>query len=364
MRERLAALLDGALYDLDTGPDRYCDGVIGHLEQRVADLLGKPDAAFFPTGTMAQQVGLRCWAARTANPVVALHPLAHLEKHERGALPALTGLRTVHLTSAPRPPDAAQVRDIGEPFGTLVLELPLRDAGFLLPTWDELVSTVQAARDRDAVVHFDGARLWECPPHFGVELSEIAELADSVYVSFYKSLEGLSGAALAGPAELIADARTWRHRYGGQLYHQFPVALAALAGLEHVLPRLPAFVAHAAAVADGLRRGFDQAAPWARVHPAVPHTHQFTVHLPFGAQALNEAVLRHATERGTSLFRSWRHRRPAGVDDGDHRGGVRPGLDRQRGRRRHDRVHVLPHGRVVRTAGQSAPPSGGRTAPR
>ena len=77
---------------------------------------------------MAQQVCLRCWAARARNPVVALHPLAHPEQHEESALPAVTGLRTVHLTTAPRPPSAAEVRDMAEPFGTLMLELPLRDA--------------------------------------------------------------------------------------------------------------------------------------------------------------------------------------------------------------------------------------------
>ena len=95
------------------------------------------------------------------------------------------------------------MRDFEEPFGTLMLELPLRDAGFVLPTWDELTDTVEAARERDAVVHFDGARLWECTPHFGRPLPEIAGLADSVYVSFYKSLGGLSGAALAGSADLV-----------------------------------------------------------------------------------------------------------------------------------------------------------------
>jgi hypothetical protein len=78
-----------------------------------------------------------------------------------------------------------------------MLELPLRDAGFVLPSWEELSAVVEAARERDAVVHFDGARLWESTTHFGRPLDEIADLADSVYVSFYKSLDGLGGAALA-----------------------------------------------------------------------------------------------------------------------------------------------------------------------
>ncbi|MFF7214382.1 threonine aldolase family protein [Streptomyces sp. NPDC008238] len=303
MGERLAGLArrDG----LDGPADMYGDGIVAELEHRVAGLLGTEEAVWFPTGTMAQQVALRCWAGRTGNPVVALHPLAHPEVHERGALSALSGLRTVHPTTARRIPDADEVRGMDEPFGTLMLELPLRDAGFVLPTWDELTATVAAARERDAVVHFDGARLWECPPHFGHPLDEIAGLADSVYVSFYKSLGGVSGAALAGPADLAAEARTWRHRYGGLVFQQWPAVLSALDGLDHELPRLPEYVAHAKVVAAALRDALAAGTGWVRVHPEVPHTHQFQVWLAESPDVLNEAAVRQAEETKTALFGRW-----------------------------------------------------------
>ncbi|MGW6742775.1 threonine aldolase family protein [Streptomyces sp. NPDC055025] len=306
--ERLAALAADAesVHDLDEWTDLYGNGVVAELERRVASLLGFPAAAFFPTGTMAQQVALRCWAGRTGNATVALHPLAHPEVHEGGALSAVGGLRTVHPTTEPRLPTAEEIQDLADPFGTLMLELPLRDAGFVLPSWEELVAVVAAARERDAVVHFDGARLWECEPHFGRTRAEIAGLADSVYVSFYKSLDGLSGAALAGPRELVEEARVWRHRYGGQLFQQFPAALSALVGLERELPRLPSYVAHARVVAAALTEGFAaSAAPWFRVHPDPPHTHQFQVWLPYAPDALNEAAVRQAEETKTALFRVW-----------------------------------------------------------
>ncbi|WP_328900844.1 beta-eliminating lyase-related protein [Streptomyces sp. NBC_00441] len=306
--EQLAALAADAGTVTDPGlpADLYGDGVVGELERRVAGLLGTEAAVFFPTGTMAQQVALRCWAARTGNPVVALHPLAHPEVHESGALGAVSGLRTVHPTTDPRLPTADEVRDFPEPFGTLMLELPLRDAGFLLPTWEELEAVVAAARERDAVVHFDGARLWECATRFGRGLSEIAALADSVYVSFYKSLGGISGAVLAGSASLVEEARLWRHRYGGQLFQQFPAAVAALAGLDRELPRLPSYVAHAKVVAGALAEGFEAAgAGWFRVRPEVPYTHQFQVWLPYDADVLAEASVRQAEETGTVLFRRW-----------------------------------------------------------
>ncbi|MER8233334.1 beta-eliminating lyase-related protein [Streptomyces sp. NPDC094049] len=286
--------------------DAYGNGVVELLEQRVAGALGMPSAVFFPTGTMAQQVALRCWAGRTGNPVVALHPLAHPEVHEDGALGAVSGLRTVHPTGEPRLPTAEEVRDHPEPFGTLMLELPLRDAGFVLPTWAELASVVAAARERDAVVHFDGARLWECPTRFGRPLAEVAGLADSVYVSFYKSLGGMSGAALAGPEDVMAEARIWRHRYGGDVFQQYPAALSALRGLAVELPRLPSYVAHARVVADALREVFEESgAGWFRVHPEPPHTHQFQVWLPYPPEVLTAASLALAEDTGTTLFRRW-----------------------------------------------------------
>ena len=306
--ERLTALAAdaGAVYDLDERTDLYGDGVVAGLERRVASLLGFPAAAFFPTGTMAQQVALRCWAGRTGNPTVALHPLAHPEVHEGGALSSVSGLRTVHPTTEPRLPTAEEIQDLPEPFGTLMLELPLRDAGFVLPSWDELVAACDAARERDAVVHFDGARLWECAPHFGRTPAEIAGLADSVYVSFYKSLGGLSGAMLVGPAQLVEEARVWRHRYGGQLFQQYPAALSALLGLERELPRLPSYVAHARVVATALAEGFAASGlPWFRVQPEPPHTHQFQVWLPYAPEVLNEAAVRQAEETGVALFRVW-----------------------------------------------------------
>ncbi|WP_435846876.1 threonine aldolase family protein [Streptomyces griseofuscus] len=305
LRERLADLAEAGagIYDLDEPADIYGNGIVADLEERVAALLGTEDASFFPSGTMAQQVALRCWAGRTGNPAVALHPLAHPEVHERNALSQVSGLRPVHVGSGISQPTAAEIRGLAEPFGALMLELPLRDAGFVLPTWEELTELVEAAREREAVVHLDGARLWECTEHFGRPLAEIAGLADSVYVSFYKSLDGLGGAALAGPRTLIEEARTWRHRYGGQIFQQFPTALSALIGLERALPRLPEYVRHARVVAGALREGFAEAGlPWARVHPEVPHTHEFQVWLPYAPEVVAEAALRQAEETSVALF--------------------------------------------------------------
>ncbi|MEU7477412.1 beta-eliminating lyase-related protein [Lentzea sp. NPDC042327] len=264
----------------DAAPDRYGDGgPVEELETRVARLLGTEAALFVPTGTMAQQIALRCWADRTHNPIVAMHPQAHPLHHEDDALTALSGLRPVRVAND-------EVAACPEPFGTLLVEVPDREAGFVLPTWDELVATVDAARERDAVVHLDGARLWEAVHGLGKPLDEVAGLFDSVYVSFYKSLEGISGAALAGSADFVEQARVWRHRYGGMLFQQWPAALSALHGLDTVLPRLGRYVEHAKVVA-------------AAMDLPEPDTHQFALHLPGDPARLTELS-------GKFLGRFWR----------------------------------------------------------
>ncbi|ASW55884.1 low specificity L-threonine aldolase [Plantactinospora sp. KBS50] len=272
---------------LDGLPDAYgAGGAVAELEARVADLLGAEAAVYFPTGTMAQQVALRFGAERGGTPAVGLHPQSHLMVHEQDAYAALTGLRAVRTTAAPRNPTAAEVAGLAEPVGTLVLELPLRNAGFVLPRWADLVAVVEAARATGARVHLDGARLWESVPYLGRSLAEVAALADSTYVSFYKSLGALGGAALAGTAELSRYARAWRHRYGGNVYQQWPAAVTALLGLETELPRLDGYVAHARILAEALAT-----VPGARVYPTPPHTHEFQLWLPYPAADLSRANL-------------------------------------------------------------------------
>jgi threonine aldolase len=302
--DQLAAL-NGTGFDLDRPHDIYGNEIVAEVEERVAQLLGKPAAAYFPTGTMAQQIALRIWAERAANPTIAVHPLHHTEVHERKAYATVSGLRAVWPTSERRHPTPDEVRAVPDPFAVLAVELPMRDAGFLLPTFDELTEIADAAHARGAAVHFDGARLWESTGFLGHDLPTVAGLADSVYVSFYKSLGAFSGAALAGPADFVATAKAWRHRYGGQIFSQWPAVVTALAGLDRELPRLPEYVAHARVVAAALAD-----LPGAVVHPNPPHTHQFQLWLPYPKAALDRATLGLAEEEGIRFTGSWSEQAP------------------------------------------------------
>jgi threonine aldolase len=92
-----------------------------------------------------------------------------------------------------------------------------------------------------------------------------------MYVSFYKGLEALAGAALAGPEDVVAEARTWRRRMGGTLFHLTPYAVSALAGLKERLPKMGEYAAWARSLAAELtQRGL-------KVTPDPPHTNTFLV---------------------------------------------------------------------------------------
>jgi threonine aldolase len=281
--------------------DRYGErGPVALLEQHVAALLDKPAAAFFPSGTMAQQAMLRAWTDEQGSARVALPELSHLLQHEADGPRLLHGFEFEPLTLGARVPGVDDLAAVPSRLGAVLLELPLRDAGFLLPTWDELTAFSRACRDRGVPLHLDGARLWESSPHLGHAPAEIAGLSDSVYVSFYKGLGGLAGAAVAGPETQVAQARLWRKRMGGTLFTLMPYAASALRGLETELPRMAEYHHRAKELAEGLvARGI-------RVSPKVPHTNAFRIFVEADPDDLTTRMVEVMEQDGVALTPPWR----------------------------------------------------------
>ncbi|MGC7094634.1 threonine aldolase family protein [Amycolatopsis lurida] len=277
--ERLSAVewLDRlrAAPGVDALPDSYNEGPgLRELEAEVAGLLGKPAARFVAKGVIAQQAMLRVWTERSGTPVVALHSRSHIELDEDGGYQRLHGLVPVRLGTW-NPFTAAELDAVAERIGVVVVELPIRRAGHKLPSWAELTAISAWCRERGVPLHFDGARLWESAPFYDRSLAEIAALADSVYVSLYKTIGGLGGCVLAGEPAPIARTRPWTTRHGGNLYTVFPYVLAARAGLREHLPRMAEYRERALGLAAALAR-----VPGVRVAPEPPHTNAFQVYLP------------------------------------------------------------------------------------
>ncbi|MCO1582044.1 beta-eliminating lyase-related protein [Crossiella sp. SN42] len=271
---------------------------VPRLERRVAELLGKPAALLFPTGTMAQQVALRLHADARGRRGVAFHPYCHLDEAERQGYTVVHGLHAVRVGERERLLTLAELREVEEPPAALLLELPQRSIGGQLPEWDELVAQTEWARERGAATHLDGARLYLAQPYYQRPLAEIAGLFDSVYVSATKGLGGVADAVLAGSEELIRHARVWRHRLGGAAEVAWPSALAAEWTMDTQLPRVPEYVATARELASGLR-----GAEGIEVLCDPPQTPLFHLHLAASPESVLVAARRLSEERGVYLPR-------------------------------------------------------------
>lgn len=270
-------------------PDRYGEGpLIGEFERRIAALLGHEAAVFLPSGTMAQQVALRIHAEETGVAAFAMHPTSHLELHELRAYARVQALAGVLLGPRERPTLAADLAAWPERLAALLVELPAREIGGQLPSWEQLTELADAARARGIRLHMDGARLWEAREAYAPRPhAALGALFDSVYVSFYKGIGALAGAALAGSASFVAQARGWRKRMGGTLVQLHPLVASAAMRLDAQLAKMPAWRTRALALAAALAR-----VPGVRVLPDPPQVNMF--HLHFAASPLAMAAARDA----------------------------------------------------------------------
>jgi threonine aldolase len=282
----------------DAAIDEYGQGgVVAELEAEVAGILGKPAAAFLPSGTMAQQIALRIHADRRGRRTVLFHPECHLDTHEGHGYERLHGLQGRAVGESSRLVTLDDLRSVAEPVAALLLELPQRDLGGQLPAWEDLVAQVEWARRRGAAVHMDGARLWGCECFYGRSLQEISEPFDTVYVSFYKQLGALAGSALAGPVDLVDEVREWRRRHGGTLNGLWPLAASGLNGLRTRFPRIPDYRDRALGIAAALRD-----LPGVDVLPDPPHTTMMHLLLHRDARALRASVIRLGKEERIWTF--------------------------------------------------------------
>lgn len=289
---RAADLL--ATVPADSAIDRYGDGgAVTELEAEIGRLLGKPAAVFLPSGTMAQQAVLRVHADRRQRRTIVFHPACHVDQHEDRAYQRLHQLAGRPAGEPSRLLTVEDLAAMAEPPAALLLELPQRDLGGQQPTWTDLAAQADWARERGAAVHLDGARLWESAAGYGRPPAAVAAVFDTVYVSFYKGLGALPGCCVAGPEDIIAEVREWRHRMGGTLFGLWPAAASALSCLARRLPLMPGYLSHARAIADALRD-----MPGVRAVPDPPQTPMMHLLLRTGPEDYAAAVRRLAADQG------------------------------------------------------------------
>jgi threonine aldolase len=286
----------------DVAHDTYGKGpLVEGFESKIAALLGKPAATFMPSGVMAQLAAVRIWTETAHLNRFGMHPTSHLAHHEEQAFSALLNCHGVPVGDRLRPMSAADLAAVAQPLACAIVELPIREAGGQLPSWDELEALKAAAQARGTVLHMDGARLWESAAFYARPYAEIAAGFGSVYGSLYKGIGAFAGAVLAGDEAFVAHARLWRKRMGGTLYHMSPMVAVAAMRFDERLACMPALYRRTLSLASGIG-----ACRMLRVNPAVPHTNMLHLYFAAPADTVAQARDKLAEAAGCWLFDSLR----------------------------------------------------------
>ncbi|TCV93261.1 L-threonine aldolase [Luteibacter rhizovicinus] len=215
------------------------NGTVGELERRFATLLGKEDAAFMPTGTLANQVALRLLCGEHRRAIVQQE--SHVYRDESDAVTTLSNINLLTVGGTKASPTfeevvaAVTLTEKGAyplSVGAISLESPVRRADGAMVPYEVAKEISTFARPKGIGMHLDGARLLLNSGAEGFAVDRYCALFDTVYVSLYKYLGAPFGAILAGTKAQIEQARATRHIFGGTIYHGWQSALLALDALD------------------------------------------------------------------------------------------------------------------------------------
>jgi threonine aldolase len=233
------------------------DPTVNRLQQRVADVLGKESALYVPSGTMSNLIGVRLHCR--AGDEMICEAACHVLNSEQGGYAQLSGvavrpvegrhglMRLEQLQGLIRPDDAHHART-----RLLCLEnTHNRGGGKILP-YDNVEALCCWARLNGLRTHLDGARLLNAVVATGIEADRWARHFDTVSICFSKGLGAPVGSALAGPRDLIHEARRHRKLLGGGMRQAGVIAAGALYALEHHVQRLAEDHANARRLAAGI----------------------------------------------------------------------------------------------------------------
>jgi len=242
-----------AMAAAEVGDEQYLeDPSVNELQRRMAELLGQEASLFLPTATMANQVALR--AQSKPGSVVLAEERTHVLIYEWGGPAIHSGLvmRGVAAEAGRVTPAHIEAEVELGAGGVVVLENTHRSSGGRIWPLDEFRATVDAAHERGAALHLDGARLFNASVGAGLPPAEWARHADSVTICFSKGLGCPLGAVVAGSADFIERAWEGKYLFGGAMRQAGVIAAAALYAIDHNVDRLADDHAQARRLAEGL----------------------------------------------------------------------------------------------------------------
>ncbi len=243
-----------AMAEAEVGDDVYGDDpTVVHLEQRVADLLGKEAALFVTSGTQSNLIALLTHCGRGDEYIGGVG--THIAKYEAAGAAVLGGISPRHILlndngglNAADVAAAVQPDDLHFAISRLICVENTWN-GMVVPQAD-IDAVADVADQHGLKVHFDGARLMNAAIATGRSARDLVERMDSVSLCLSKGLGAPVGSVLAGSAAFIARARRNRKLLGGGLRQSGVLAACGLYALDNNVDRLADDHANAKGMAE------------------------------------------------------------------------------------------------------------------
>ena len=225
-------------------------------ETYVAEVFGKEDALFVPSGSMGNMVCVATHCKRGEKAVTAKN--MHMYKAEKGIFSeALCGVLPVCLPHTKGVYDLAELEKTlqGGDIKLVCLENTYNFEGGCVISREDIEKILEITKRYGVKTHMDGARVFNAAAYLGISVAELTKGIDSVQFCVSKGLSAPIGSFVVGSSEFIAAARGTRKLLGGQLRQ---VGLLE-AGGEYAIKHLSARVAHDNARARKLAEGIQNA---------------------------------------------------------------------------------------------------------
>jgi threonine aldolase len=248
-----------AMFNAPVGDDVFGeDPTVNQLEAFSAALFGMEAAIFCPSGTMTNQIAIKCHTQ--PGDELICEKLSHVYQYEGGGIAFNSGASVRLLEGNRGRITADQVEqsinpdDVHRPVTTLVsLENTANRGGGSCYDFTEIQAIKEVCLQHNLKLHLDGARLFNALVAKNETCKQYGEVFDTISICLSKGLGTPVGSVLIGPRDFIKKARRVRKVFGGGMRQAGFMAAAGLYALEHNIARLEEDHHHAQLIAAALQ---------------------------------------------------------------------------------------------------------------
>ncbi|MBS1747306.1 MAG: threonine aldolase [Bacteroidetes bacterium] len=255
-----APMLD-AMFHAQVGDDVFGeDTSINALEEKVANMFGMEAAIFCPSGTMTNQIAIKCHTQ--PGDEIICDRLSHIYQYEGGGIGFNSGC-SVHLIDGNYGRiNAGQVEaainnknDVHKAYSKLVsLENTANRGGGSCYNFEDILEIKKVCDANDLFFHLDGARLFNALVAKNETPKQYGEVFDSISICISKGLGAPVGSLLLGSKNFISKARRIRKVFGGGMRQAGYLAAACIYALDNHVQRLKEDHEHAFQIANILKK--------------------------------------------------------------------------------------------------------------